>query len=285
MNYWIQNEQGGWLSYDNCQRPLLSLLERMLASKYGAGPAAQDGLWPCKTGEKEQSPDIFSHTQRALSVCAVGAGGKTSLIWALQREAVLQNRQVLVTTTTHMMLTRAMMENGIAAGVPIIPEIREGDWIKCSAPGAPCLEAFRQTKDVLLIEADGSRRFPMKVPASHEPVIPPWTRIILVVCGLSALGRPLEQTCHRHELLKLPPGRLVTPDLMADTMKTFYLKPLSRRFPEALILPVWNQADTSGMLEAAQKTAALCGWNFQLITRMDFDRSSNPFRESTVRRV
>jgi molybdenum cofactor cytidylyltransferase len=44
----------------------------------------------------------------------------------------------------------------------------------------------------LLIEADGSRRRPLKAPASHEPAIPDWVSTVGVVAGLSGLGRPLD---------------------------------------------------------------------------------------------
>jgi CTP:molybdopterin cytidylyltransferase MocA len=41
----------------------------------------------------------------------------------------------------------------------------------------------------VLIEADGSRRMPLKWPADREPVIPDYTDVTVCVAGLSALGR------------------------------------------------------------------------------------------------
>ena len=43
----------------------------------------------------------------------------------------------------------------------------------------------------ILVEADGSRMLPLKAPAAHEPPIPAWVEQVVVVAGLSALGKPL----------------------------------------------------------------------------------------------
>ena len=53
----------------------------------------------------------------------------------------------------------------------------------------------------LLIEADGARRKPLKAPAIHEPVIPPWVERVVVVVGMFGLGKPLtEDVVHRSEI-------------------------------------------------------------------------------------
>lgn len=254
MIYWLKDEKENWQPYPNSRTPLLSVLTERL---------------------KRQAP--FPKAKGALCVCLAGAGGKTSLLWELRRECDSLGQSALVTATTHMMLTPRMLETGFAAGTPLLPPIREGEWIKCAAPDPDSLEAFRHQRDVLLIEADGSRRLPMKIPASHEPVIPEWSRIILVLCGLSALGQPPEKVCHRWALFGKNRETLcrVTPALMADVMREYYLEPLSRRFPSALVLPVWNQADTPALLEQARQTAALCGWSFQLIMRISPAKPDN----------
>jgi molybdenum cofactor cytidylyltransferase len=51
----------------------------------------------------------------------------------------------------------------------------------------------------VLIEADGSRRLPVKAPADHEPAIPAWVDRVVVVAGLSALDLPIQQVAHRPE--------------------------------------------------------------------------------------
>ena len=256
---------------------LLALLEKPVirpAKKQdcrGGCPSVSEG------NGSSSSPEPASSIS-PLCVCAAGSGGKTSLIWALQRAGIQQKRRVLVTTTTHMMLPEAMLKDGTAAGIPVTPPLRSEDLIKCQSPGVERLDTLRSGCDLMLIEADGSRRLPLKVPASHEPVIPPWANVILVVSGLSALGHPLRQVCHRYQLLeaspefffpeKPGPDAPVTAALMGKLMASRYLRPLSLQHPEALILPVWNQADTPALIRAAGQAARACGYPLQLITCM-----------------
>jgi hypothetical protein len=51
----------------------------------------------------------------------------------------------------------------------------------------------RVSSDVMLIEADGSRRLPFKAPYPHEPVIPPETTRVILVVGINTLGKPLDR--------------------------------------------------------------------------------------------
>jgi len=51
-------------------------------------------------------------------------------------------------------------------------------------------EATKEHDIPLLIEADGSRQTPLKAPSTHEPPIPDFTDTVIVVAGLSALGKP-----------------------------------------------------------------------------------------------
>ncbi|GIV66415.1 MAG: selenium cofactor biosynthesis protein YqeC [Chloroflexota bacterium] len=45
----------------------------------------------------------------------------------------------------------------------------------------------------LIIEADGSRRLPLKAPAEFEPPVPGWVNQVVVVTGLSGLGKILNE--------------------------------------------------------------------------------------------
>ena len=76
-----------------------------------------------------------------------------------------------------------------------------------------------QLADIVLIEADGSRRMPCKAPASREPVLLPECDTVLAVAGLSALGRPLREVCFRLDeacaLLHTAPDVPLTPELLA----------------------------------------------------------------------
>ena len=117
-------------------------------------------------------------------ISVVGAGGKTSLIFAWARELADAGKSVVITTTTHMYRPERMEEGNIRIVVSDDPERPD----KVTAPPAEILESLREKADVVLIEADGSRRMPLKWPADREPVIPDYTDITVCVAGLSALG-------------------------------------------------------------------------------------------------
>ena len=134
-------------------------------------------------------------------ISIVGAGGKTSLIFAWARELAAAGKKVVITTTTHMYRPERMEEEGIRIVAQDDPE-RPG---KVMAPPSDVLDSLRETANVVLIEADGSRRMPLKWPAPWEPVIPDYTDFTVCVAGLSALGRRTADVVYRADEL---PDRL-----------------------------------------------------------------------------
>ena len=53
--------------------------------------------------------------------------------------------------------------------------------------------------DWVAVEADGSRMLPVKAPASHEPVVPTGTTLLVPVVGIDALSKPIAEIAHRPE--------------------------------------------------------------------------------------
>ena len=133
-------------------------------------------------------------------VTLVGGGGKTTLLYALARQAVDAGYTVAVTTTTHILPhpglprserpTRALLEARRAATVGTV-----GEKGKLTGPENPA--ALLDLAGVVLVEGDGANRLPLKAPEEWEPVIPPESRAVLAVAGLDAVGRPIGETCHR----------------------------------------------------------------------------------------
>lgn len=157
-------------------------------------------------------------------IAFVGAGGKTTAMLRLARELEGRGRSVLVTTTTHLsdprlerdgpsgrLVFRPEMElprvgDAGFAGVEIGPGItllvsREADEPgKVKGIHPSWVPALRPAWDFVLVEADGSRRLPLKAPGNHEPVLPPGTDLVVGVLGLDGLGRPMDaRTVHRPE--------------------------------------------------------------------------------------
>lgn len=50
-----------------------------------------------------------------------------------------------------------------------------------------------------MIEADGAKRLPLKVPGEWEPVIPDFTDLVVGVIGMDAVGQMIRESCHRPE--------------------------------------------------------------------------------------
>ena len=120
----------------------------------------------------------------------VGAGGKTTLIYLLARELTEMGYRVAITTTTHM------QAEGRYGLVPVGTLCEEG---KIKGFSADFPQTLLENCDVVLVEADGSRRLPLKVPAEHEPVLPKGTDLIIGVAGASAVGKTFQEACHRYE--------------------------------------------------------------------------------------
>ena len=151
-------------------------------------------------------------------VALVGAGGKTTLVYRLAAEARECGLSVLATTTTHMgtlpeavtgpVFVEAEGEIDAALAAALRREgratvlgrrIRE-DKLEGLAPER--VEALRHRADLVVVEADGARGRSLKLPAPHEPVVPPRATHVVVLAALDVLGKPLaEDHVHRLELV------------------------------------------------------------------------------------
>lgn len=177
----------------------------------------------------------------------VGAGGKTTLIHKQAAQFRAEGKRVFVTTSTHMfmepdtvlsddpevILGELNRTGYVMAGIP------EGEKIRSLSPGTykrVCAHA-----DVVLIEADGSNRKPIKFPNSTEPVLYDNVEEIVVVCGLQALGSPLMEAAHRPELVKACLGAeddtLITLEHIAKLVCEGYLRLLQKEYRNVWVYP------------------------------------------------
>lgn len=147
--------------------------------------------------------------ERYPVIAVVGGGGKTSLIFRLARELLEEDKKVIVTTTTHMAYEperpfalctdKEGIKNALEEYGYVVSTRRNPENGKLCAPSEEELEQLKSLCDVLLVEADGSRQLPIKVPEKWEPVIPSIADIVISVVGLDCLGKPICQTAHRVE--------------------------------------------------------------------------------------
>lgn len=177
----------------------------------------------------------------------VGAGGKTTLIHRQAERYRAEGKRVFVTTSTHMFaepdtvlsddagtIIEELNRTGyVMAGIPA------GEKIRALSPGT--YEKVCAQADVVLMEADGSNRKPIKFPNSTEPVLPDNVEEIVVVCGLQALGRPLIEVAHRPELVKACLGAqddtIITLDHIVKLVREGYLRPLRKKYRDISVYP------------------------------------------------
>ncbi|MBR5287580.1 MAG: putative selenium-dependent hydroxylase accessory protein YqeC [Clostridia bacterium] len=193
----------------------------------------------------------------------VGSGGKTGTIFKQAAALREQGKRVLVTTSTQM----GAREGTIIGDnpLPVIAALERDGYAmagtKASREGkiaALSEETFRAVcphADIVLVEADGSRQHPLKFPNDNEPVIPEGTEEIFVICGLSAIGKPAKDVCHRLELVKAAIGiqddTIITEKHVRELIRKAYVAPLSLKYPDASITVYPCQRDTPQLHELA----------------------------------
>lgn len=219
-----------------------------------------------EAGSLQAALGIEDETTPVISV--VGAGGKTTIIRKLAEEYKKAGVPVIVTTTTHMrredtpwLLLEPSMEkfHGILAGEGMV-------WVglpdkngKMKAPSDEFLHRVLELGYPVLIEADGARMLPLKVPAEHEPVIIPETTHVVNVYGLDAIGKPFEEVCFRPELAAFALGKQVTDNVSVEDIIKLALDDKCGKKCSAVSMKyhvVLNKADDE---ELEQKAQILCG--------------------------
>ena len=159
-------------------------------------------------------------------VTLVGGGGKTTTLYALARRARDAGKTVIVTTTTHIMPHPGIFVTGDGTkealrsaldrhGIVTLGKLDRTDKMS----GTGCIAVCKELSDLVLVEGDGARMHPLKVPAGHEPVIPPESDAVIAVAGLRALDGAIGRVCHRAEqvaaLLGKTPCDLITEEDIA----------------------------------------------------------------------
>lgn len=181
-----------------------------------------------------------------MIIAVVGSGGKTTYIREQAKLYRKQGKRVLVTTTTHMFAEPDTLVTNDAKEICICLQekgycmagqrAQEG---KIAALSPEVLARAVQCADIVLVEADGSRGLPVKLPAAHEPVIPDGVDEIVVVMGFFAVGQAIGEVCHRPQLVCRCLGKPLSHHLTEEDLKKLveegYRKPLARRYPDVSI--------------------------------------------------
>ncbi len=210
------------------------------------------------------------------SIAVIGAGGKTSAIFRLAKEFAARDLRVVITTTTRMfrkpgsLATTAEEVSELLEHQSVVIAGRPAEEGKIAGLEEEQARVLTRIADIILVEADGSKRFPLKVPASHEPVIPSSTDRLILVAGLSGIGAKLSQGCHRAELAKELIGvsseHIIAAEDIARMLKKGYLEQsLTGGYQVSVLL---NQADHSRLRKAGEDIADLLSPFSCVITKL-----------------
>lgn len=146
-----------------------------------------------------------------MVISLVGAGGKTSVMDELADELAAMGKSVIITTTTHILCPEKRRVLLSERAGEIGREVRRGEVLvvgrRDPENGGKLIGILpdetgklAELADVLLIEADGARKLPLKVPGEKEPVLIPETGLVIGCCGLDCIGERLRDCCFRSEM-------------------------------------------------------------------------------------
>lgn len=204
----------------------------------------------------------------------VGAGGKTSLMIAMAKEAAEKGYRVIVTTSTKIFVPETYQvvfaneveeigrviwrENLLVAGQKFSDE---------KLRGLPLdeIEKLTEYADILLVEADGARRLPLKFPGVDEPVLVPKTQAVVSCAGLDSIGTRFADSCFRYEMAERILGKnqedkVSCEDVAAVLWRTDCGK---KSVGERIYCPVLNKMDLVSE-EIADRTASLVENNLNI---------------------
>lgn len=234
-------------------------------------------------------------------ISVVGGGGKTTTMYALAEAFFTLGKKVLVTTTTHIYCPKVDCDNfsndtvwpylSVYASnledvkriwennrIPVIGEKEDGT--KLCIPDSDYLKEAIALADAVVIEADGAKCLPCKVPIAKEPVILPESNIIVGVMGMDALGQPACEVCFRYETAKswlhFTENHLISTDDMARILISE--KGTRKSVGDRAYYIVLNKCDTEERLQKAEEIQIKIAELSEKINHVVFSKHKEHFR-------
>ena len=183
-----------------------------------------------------------------IAIC--GSGGKTTLCKETAAKYANENKKVCITTTTNMWFDDDVRNNfyrdeHCELGKVYYAGVEDKKKSKLTPLSIDDYKKLCDIFDYVIIEADGSRAMPMKIPNAGEPIIPNNVNEIVIVVGMESVGRKIGYICHRFNEFygkdkfisdnKIEPNTIVTEKLIEDFVSHYYFVPLKEKFPTAKI--------------------------------------------------
>ncbi len=205
-------------------------------------------------------------------VCAVGAGGKKSLIYHLA--ANLPGR-IAVTATVQMAAIPDSFDGAriVAApaeiGTRVAEETSHRVAFACSSTKPDRLAGLPPDLvtqihddagfDITLVKADGARMRLLKAPKLEEPVLPPRVDTIVPVVSARVIGQPLStDVAHRIDHISAITGLRLGDTIAPTHVATLLSSPYGalQHAGNAPVAPLINMVDTPELRAAAREAAA-----------------------------
>ena len=214
--------------------------------------------------DKESLLQCFDIDSTIRSVALVGAGGKSSLMYALAREMVARHEKVVTTTTTKIFPPKSdespclilLEDDPELISLPThlsewrhvtVAQSLDHSSRKLQGVTADMIRRCLVVAGRVLIEADGAAGRPIKAPERWEPVIPDFVDLVIPVVGLDSIGKPAtEEWVFRVErflsITGLGPGEMIRPNVVGRLLShpEGALKGVPRT---ARIVPFLNKLD------------------------------------------
>lgn len=235
--------------------------------------------------------DFFLHLMEGRRVVSiVGGGGKSSLMDFLARLLTAQGRRVGVITSTRIGRPQSLCRDKAAC----LACWARGTYAVCGTDAEPgkitlpepeLLAWLLHTADAVLCEADGAKRLPCKAPAAHEPVILAQSDLVIGVMGMDALGRRVDEICHRPEQVCALLGCAGDHILTGADMAAILLSPLGTRknVGDRAYCVVLNKCDDAERFAKAQGIAQLLARQGQTCVALtQFGREATAQRDLVI---
>ncbi len=153
--------------------------------------------------------DVFGLKGLPRSLGLIGAGGKTTLMFALAKELVARGHTVVSTTTTKIRIPSSEQSSALIIydehnhkalerDLRILRHVTLGSDVeeatdKVLGINPESIEKLLEVADYVLFEADGAAGRSVKAPEIWEPVLPSTTSLIIPVVGLDCLGKRISR--------------------------------------------------------------------------------------------
>ena len=135
-------------------------------------------------------------------ISLIGGGGKTTLMVGLASYLKSEGKKVLMTTTTKIMSPSFhdykadfvfsnddVMDFFPEGPCSVLYALGDEETNKWRCPPIENLSLLLCRYDVIINEADGSKRLPLKVHTQRDPVVPNFTTYTISVMGLWGIGK------------------------------------------------------------------------------------------------